>query len=228
MVRMGAYFGKGLGVLAGAALLVGEPAHAEGGLPALPNRTNAAMNHERARACLATAIAYEAGFEPRDGQEAVAEVILNRVRNPAFPKTVCDVVYQGSQRRTGCQFTFTCDGSLSRHLPDRVMLNARAVAESVLSGTVSSQVAGATHYHANYVSPYWAPSLIRLRQIGAHIFYRAPGSLDVTNSRAFSFLRDEPEIGQNMPARQVAAGSALPSPSAADTAAFAPWGLPTR
>ena len=132
-------------------------------------------DHQRAVECLALAIAYEAGHEPLTGQQAVAEVILNRLHSPAYPKTVCGVVFAGGARRTGCQFTFTCDGSLSRHLPDEMIERSRLVAESVLSGTTVPVVPGATHYHAAYVSPYWAPSLVKLTRIGLHIFYRSPG-----------------------------------------------------
>lgn len=141
-------------------------------VPALP-----AADEDRGRAvqCLATAIAYEAGFEPAAGQEAVAEVILNRARAGPFPRSVCGVVFAGSERRTGCQFTFTCDGSLRRRLPARVLATARAVAEAALEGRTPTRVSGAAWYHADYVSPYWAPSLVRVGKIGAHIFYRAPG-----------------------------------------------------
>src|SRR4051794_40918218 len=71
----------------------------------------------RALECLASAVYYEAGNQDDDGRRAVAQVVLNRVRHPAFPASVCDVVFQGSTRATGCQFTFTCDGSLYRR-PD--------------------------------------------------------------------------------------------------------------
>lgn len=135
-------------------------------------------DRERALDCMALAIAYEAGREPLAGRQAVAEVILNRTRHPAYPKSVCGVVFQGSHRRTGCQFTFTCDGALRRAMPAAMLESARAIARRVLDGESDAKVGGATHYHANYVSPYWAPSLIRLGQIGAHIFYRAPGSAD--------------------------------------------------
>lgn len=127
---------------------------------------------ERSVTCLTQAIVYEAGTEPVEGQQAVAQVILNRLHSPAYPKNLCDVVYQGSNRRTGCQFTFTCDGSLRRKMPDRLFLAARYVAQTALDGTLPDRVGGATHYHAYYVSPYWAPTLNRVARIGAHIFYQ--------------------------------------------------------
>jgi hypothetical protein len=102
-------------------------------------------------------------------------VVLNRVRHPAFPSSVCGVVYQGSTRATGCQFTFTCDGSLAR-APERSSWNrAREVAKAALAGFVQPSVGNATHYHANYVAPYWAPTLAKSAAIGAHLFYRWSG-----------------------------------------------------
>jgi spore germination cell wall hydrolase CwlJ-like protein len=134
----------------------------------------AGSNKDMALLCLTQAIYYEAGYEPVEGRRAVAQVILNRMRHPAFPKTVCGVVYQGSSR-PGCQFSFTCDGSL-RRAPQAATWNAaRRLAEEALAGHVAAEVGEATHYHANYVAPYWAPKLAKLTQIGAHIFYRWPG-----------------------------------------------------
>lgn len=132
-------------------------------------------NSEKALRCMTQAVYYGAGFEPVAGRYAVAQVILNRMRHPAFPKSVCGVIYQGSSR-PGCQFSFACDGSLLRAPGAKAWVEARRVAEDVLSGTVTSTVGMATHYHANYVSPYWAPKLHKITQMGAHIFYRWPGN----------------------------------------------------
>lgn len=132
-------------------------------------------SYGRALDCLTAAIYYEAGFESPQGQGAVAQVVLNRMRHPAYPKTVCGVVFQGSQRATGCQFTFTCDGALGRPPSQLGWLRARGVAGRALNGTVTSGVGMATHYHADFVVPYWAPRLVKIGQIGAHIFYRWPG-----------------------------------------------------
>jgi hypothetical protein len=120
------------------------------------------------------AVAYEAGNQTIAGQEAVAEVVLNRTRHPAFPRSVCDVVFQGVTRGYGCQFTFACDGAINRRLPVRLLADARAVAERVSSGSAAARVAGALNYHANYVNPVWAARLDRVARIGAHIFYRPP------------------------------------------------------
>ena len=129
----------------------------------------------RALKCLSEAVYYESAREPRLGQEAVAQVVLNRVRHPAYPKSVCGVVYQGSARTTGCQFSFTCDGSL-RYAPEPgLWRQAQEVARRALAGHVNKSVGSATHYHAEYVAPYWAPTLVKMKQVGLHIFYRWTG-----------------------------------------------------
>ena len=132
---------------------------------------------ERAQAmqCLTAAIYYEAANEPRMGKEAVAQVILNRTRHPNYPKSVCGVVFQGSERYTGCQFSFTCDGSMARGPARRQWSESREVAERALAGHVMAGVGSATHYHANYVMPYWSPTLVKVAQYGLHIFYRPTG-----------------------------------------------------
>lgn len=129
----------------------------------------------RAEECLTQAIYYEAATEPLEGMEAVAQTVLNRVRHPGYPKSVCGVVYQGSHRVTGCQFSFTCDGSLAR-VPHPVLWErSRQVAKRALSGYVLKSVGTATHYHADYVAPYWAPTLYKINTVGRHIFYRWTG-----------------------------------------------------
>lgn len=134
----------------------------------------AGEDHDRALQCLTQAVYYEAAREPESGQRAVAQVVLNRVRHPAFAKTVCGVVYQRFDASV-CQFSFVCDGSLARHpLPD-LWNRARRVAADALAGRVERDVGTATHYHADYVFPRWAPHLAKLVKIGAHIFYRWPG-----------------------------------------------------
>lgn len=135
----------------------------------------AGAERERALLCLTQAVYYEAGFESGEGQQAVAQVVLNRMRHPAYPQSVCGVVYQGSQRLTGCQFSFTCDGSLKRPAQAAAWQRARQVAQMALNGFVYKSVGTSTHYHADYVFPYWAVTLVKLRQIGAHIFYRMTG-----------------------------------------------------
>lgn len=134
-----------------------------------------AADRAKALQCLSTAVLYEAGDDTH-GEEAVAQVVLNRVRHAAFPGTVCGVVYQGSQRSTGCQFTFTCDGSLRRQMSDGAWRRAREVAERALGGRVEDSVGLATHYHTDWVYPYWSSELRKLAKIGTHLFFGWPGS----------------------------------------------------
>jgi hypothetical protein len=125
--------------------------------------------------CLTQAIYYEAAVEPLQGRRAVAQVILNRMRHPAYPHSVCGVVYQGAERRTGCQFSFTCDGSLLRAPSAGPWRQAEEIAREALAGRVEPSVGTATHYHADYVLPKWAFQLGKIEQIGRHIFYRFNG-----------------------------------------------------
>ncbi|GAA4019970.1 hypothetical protein GCM10022280_20160 [Sphingomonas swuensis] len=134
-----------------------------------------AKTYARALECLSQAIYYEAARESDEGQRAVAQVVLNRMRHPAYPASVCAVVYQGAERPTGCQFSFTCDGSLARAPMKSYWDRARRFANEALQGHVVAEVGNATHYHANYVLPYWAPTLTKNAVIGAHIFYRWAG-----------------------------------------------------
>jgi spore germination cell wall hydrolase CwlJ-like protein len=147
------------------------------GLPAQPftmaQRSNVDMNN--ALECLTTAIYYEARSESDDGERAVAQVVLNRVRHPAFPKSVCGVVYQGSNRTTGCQFSFTCDGSLARGREPAAWDRAARIAADALSGYVFAPVGTATHFHTTAIHPWWADSMAKAVTIGAHIFYRWRG-----------------------------------------------------
>lgn len=144
--------------------------------PAAPPFVFSGAPEDRLRAldCLSAAVLYEAG-DDKIGQEAVAQVVLNRARHPAFPSSVCGVVFQGSERRTGCQFTFTCDGALNRSWSEGAWERARKVANSAMSGYVYSPVGTATHYHTDWVVPYWASSLDKITKVGTHLFYRWTG-----------------------------------------------------
>jgi hypothetical protein len=147
----------------------------------------------RAIQCLAQAIYYEAGGEGADGERAVAQVVLNRVRHPGYPPSICGVVYQGAERTTGCQFTFTCDGSLLRIPLGPLWTRAQRLARKALvSGYVFGPVGHATHYHADYVIPYWAESLEKETQIGRHIFYRLPGILGAAAAFGQQYSHLEP------------------------------------
>ncbi|WP_150291680.1 cell wall hydrolase [Sphingobium estronivorans] len=128
----------------------------------------------RATDCLAAAQLYEAG-DDNMGERAVAQVVLNRVRHPAFPKTVCGVVFQGQERATGCQFTFTCDGALARTPTQAAWERAREIAKAALAGKVYKPVGYATHYHTDWVVPYWSGSLDKITSVGTHLFFRWRG-----------------------------------------------------
>lgn len=144
--------------------------------PAATFRGVTALDSYRALNCLTSAIYYEAGNEPQEGQRAVAQVVLNRVRSPLWPNSVCAVVYQGSERTDlRCQFTFSCDGSMARASDRESWGRARRVAQDALSGKAYAPVGLATFYHTLAVRPSWAPSLHPVAIVGAHIFYRMPG-----------------------------------------------------
>ncbi len=122
--------------------------------------------------CLATAVYFEARSESEEGQLAVARVILNRVKDPEFPKTICGVVYQGAQNRHGCQFSFACDGRADQPKTRQAWSQAQRVASRAMAGQNDIAImATATHYHADYVQPSWASTMKRLIKIGRHIFY---------------------------------------------------------
>jgi spore germination cell wall hydrolase CwlJ-like protein len=153
----------------------------------------------RALQCMTLAIYYEAGLEPDAGQRAVAQVILNRVRHPTYPNTVCGVVFQGSERRTGCQFSFTCDGSMRRKPSAIHWERARRVAVDALAGRANAMVGTATHYHATYVYPYWAPSLKFLGTIGLHRFYSWKGSAGQASAFRSPYRGNEPAARPHPP-----------------------------
>jgi len=180
----------------------------------------------RALHCLTQAVYYEAASEPREGQEAVAQVVLNRLKHPAFPKSVCGVVFEGSERGTGCQFTFTCDGSLARAPVSWRWDAAEQVATAALAGHVASEVGASTHYHAAWMTPYWSASLVRTQRIGGHIFYRMPGASPQALTGQYS--GDEPSPPQGQPAVTKTARASRtrhappPTPGVAE---FSVWGL---
>lgn len=170
------------------ALLSTVSAQAISAAPALRNAlpfrySGSDANRSRAAECLAAAAWYEIGND-REGQRAVIQTVINRVNHPGFPNSVCGVVFQGSHLRTGCQFTFTCDGSLQRRRPSAASWKkALAVAEEALDGFVDTSIGTATHYHADYVSPWWSSHLQRLTAVGPHVFYRWSGSRGNFSSR---------------------------------------------
>ena len=142
--------------------------------PFQPASLRVASKNTREQHCLAQAIYYEARGESRQGQMAVAEVVSNRTRSGVYPGTVCGVVYQGSERATGCQFSFTCDGSLRARPRGAAWREANAISAQVLMGMVRPVTHRATHYHTVAIDPYWSASLVETTRIGAHVFYRSP------------------------------------------------------
>jgi spore germination cell wall hydrolase CwlJ-like protein len=130
-------------------------------------------NLARERRCLAEAVYHEARSEPEEGQAAVAQVVLNRVKSGLYPSSICGVVYQNRHRYLACQFTFACEGKSLRITDGESWRTATRVASEVLEGrTYLAEVGGATHYHADYVRPRWAKRLKRMDVIGRHIFYK--------------------------------------------------------
>lgn len=140
-----------------------------------PFRLTNALESSRELECLSEAVYYEARGETPSGQAAVAQVVLNRVRHPSFPKSICGVVFQGAYKRVGCQFSFACDGSMRRGRERGAWNRAQKVASRALSGAVMSEVGAATHFHTTGVAPGWGPRLLRVAQVGMHVFYRFGG-----------------------------------------------------
>lgn len=136
--------------------------------------TGSPEDQARAVDCLAAATWYEAG-DDAVGQRAVAQVVLNRMRHPAFPKSVCGVVFQGQERRTGCQFTFTCDGAMTRTPSPAAWARAQDIARQALAGYVYAKVGHSTHYHTDWVVPYWSASLDKVAEVHTHLFFRWTG-----------------------------------------------------
>lgn len=152
---------------------------------ARPFRIANALDASRDLECLTQAAYYEARGEGTDGMRAVAQVVLNRARHSAFPNSVCGVVFQGSGRRVGCQFSFTCDGSMRAPVNRTAWNRARTVASAALSGSVFADVGNATFFHTTNVAPSWRNSMMRVNQVGSHIFYRFGGRAG--SSGAFSY-----------------------------------------
>jgi spore germination cell wall hydrolase CwlJ-like protein len=184
--------------------------------PANPFKfSGSALDVERATHCLALAAMAEAG--PSDiGQRAVIQVILNRTRHPAFARTVCGVVFQGSERRTGCQFSFTCDGSLARRYGDEAWRMARNRAVEGLRGYVYAPVGTATHYHTDWVFPYWSPKLEKLARVETHLFFRWPGFWGRKAAARMGYNGGEADFM-----------AAAPTADASQSLSALPTGLPT-
>ena len=166
--------------------------HGAGAAAQAFRQAGSGLDKARALQCLSMAVYYEAASESYGGQQAVAQVVLNRVAHPAYPASICGVVFQGSERKTGCQFSFTCDGSLARKPSRRGWAVAQSVALAALAGEVYTPIGLATHYHTNYVNPYWAASLDLITTIGAHRFYRWKGGAGTAGAFTDAYAGSEP------------------------------------
>lgn len=177
---------------------------------AQPFSTRAASSLDRARAleCLTAAIYYEAASEPDAGQAAVAQVILNRARHPAFPATICGVVYQGSEH-AGCQFSFACDGAMARVPMRSAWARAARTASAALAGYVYAPVGLATHYHTYAVTPAWNRSLVMTDVVGAHFFHRWKGFWGTAAAFRQVYRGGEPLPGPHIPVVPEPASPAL-------------------
>ena len=176
-------------------------------------------DQQRSLQCLAEAIYYEARSEPEAGQRAVAQVVLNRVRSPAYPGTVCGVVYQGPMRAGGgCQFTFTCDGSLALAPAGPSWERALSLAGQAIAGSVYAPVGYATHYHTQQVVPTWAFRLVKSAVVGSHSFYRMQGGWGQAGAFHQRYSGREPSpaaiLASRAPVTPAPANFALPLQSA--------------
>jgi spore germination cell wall hydrolase CwlJ-like protein len=225
--------------LEGRAESKGRPSQAEGLLQkasltnaiinpaARPFRLGGALEASRDVECLTQAVYYEARGETPAGQAAVAQVVLNRVRHPAFPKTICGVVFQGAYSRGACQFSFACDGSMRKRREPGAWARAERVANRALSGGVMDSVGNATHFHTINVSPGWGPRLVRVGQVGLHVFYKfggrvgAPGSFQREPERSGPQIGDRPLYAGLSPSEPVPYTSYAPDKDAVFIAATA-------
>lgn len=121
--------------------------------------------------CLAKALYFEARGEPIDGQVAVAEVVLNRVESPRYPATICEVVHEARTR--SCQFSFMCDGKAETVTNAAAWTTAAKIARAMIDGAPRRLTGGATHFHADFVTPFWARKFAMTAEIGGHLFYRS-------------------------------------------------------
>lgn len=154
---------------------------------------------------LTQAVYYEARGEGVDGMRAVAQVILNRVRHPAYPKSICGVVYQGAYQRTSCQFSFVCNGAMGAPVESWAWRRAKSVAEAALGGYVMSAVGTSTSFHTTGVKPGWGGTMDKVAQIGSHIFYqfRGRGSRIANSTDGVRPSSGVPQIGAPVDAAPV-------------------------
>jgi hypothetical protein len=172
--------------------------------------------------CLTAAVYYEARGEAAAGQAAVAQVVLNRVRHPSFPKSVCGVVYQGAAAHA-CQFSFACDGAQSRQLEHAAWSRARGVAARALAGYVMNDVGRATYFHVAGLSANWTGEMVRIAQVGQHVFYSYSGHRGALSAAD----RIQASVSDNAAgALAVAAAADVATPAIAVVKAAAPDAAP--
>jgi len=184
-----------------------------------------ALESARDLACLTDAVYYEARGETAAGQAAVAQVVLNRVRHPAFPKSVCGVVFQRAEAGYGCQFSFVCDGSMRRAREPGAWRRAEEIAARALDGAVMASIGNATHFHVAGLNPGWGPNLMRVAQVGLHVFYRfgghagGPGSFTAEPQHSPAGASQDPNLptADGAPAGQFILASATTTEPAAAT-----------
>lgn len=176
------------------------------------------VDRERALQCMTQAIYYEAGTEPEAGQRAVAQVVLNRVRHPGYANSICGVVYEGSERSTGCQFTFTCDGALARRPVAGIWARAQRYAREAIDGRAFGDVGYATHYHTLDVWPYWGRTLTMTNMIGRHLFHRLRGTAGGPGAFTVRYAGREPAPRPWQPRESLAELAADPALEALITA----------
>ncbi len=174
-----------------------------------------ALDGARDLDCLTQAVYYEARGETPKGQAAVAQVVLNRVRHPAFPKTICAVVFQGAgKRKTDCQFSFVCDGSMRLDRDDEAWDKAQHVAARALSGVTVADIGGATHFHASRLADQWGDGLVKVAQVGLHVFYRFGHQHPDFEAQVFQAKADTAPLRETTDLKPVLA-SLLPSVASA-------------
>ncbi|MFA8384395.1 MAG: cell wall hydrolase [Pelagibaca sp.] len=123
--------------------------------------------------CLAEALYFEARGETIQGQFAVAEVIMNRVKSGRFPDDICGVINQGTGKKYQCQFTYTCDGIPEHIREPQAWDRVGKVARAILDGRAPMNLTnGATHYHTTAVRPRWSRTYTQTASYGVHVFYR--------------------------------------------------------
>jgi spore germination cell wall hydrolase CwlJ-like protein len=173
-----------------------------------------ALDGARDLDCLTQAVYYEARGESARGQAAVAQVVLNRVRHPAFPKTICAVVFQGAgHHKTDCQFSFVCDGSMRLTRDNEAWEKAQHIAARALSGVIVADIGNATHFHASRLGEQWGDGLVRVAQVGLHVFYKfGHRHPDAFQAQLFQAQADGPATREAAEVRPVLASLLPPGP----------------